>query len=239
MRVYEAGDLRKAVSEVFRMAKEAGAVAASASFSPQVDFEEGSRDAADRILSLVLLGQKTGRDDRKTLRSYVMDLVLRACAEHEMPLQLMLGVRRPMPGDAAISAYDPAMVAGYAELFARHPGVKFDITTSNETLAHELAVLARNYRNVFVSGYWWYLMFPSSIRKLIRERVEMLPMTKSCGFFSDAYCVEWVYGKSRLARREMAFALASLVNDGYLSQSDASAVARHYLLENPKALYGL
>ena len=67
----------------------------------------------------------------------------------------------------------------------------------------------------------------------------MLPMTRCCGFFSDAYCVEWVYGKSKLARRELAFALAQLVEEGYLAEGTAIEVARHYLSENPRRIYGL
>ena len=237
--VYEAGDLKKAVVELVRKAKEGGAVAAAAAFEPQVDFEQGDRDAADRILSLVLLGQKTNREDRKALRSYVMDLVLQNCSEHEMPLQLMLGIKHVRSADRAITAYEPSSVAMYADLLKRHDGVKFDVFTSNDTICHELAVIARNYPNVFLSGHWWYLEFPTHIRKMLRERIEMLPMTKCCGFFSDARCVEWVYGRVRLIRRELAFALADLVREGYLSEGAAVEVAGHYLAENPKRIYGV
>lgn len=239
MTIYEAGDLKKAVNAIFEKAVAAGAVGVSASFNPQIDFEDGSRDSADRILSLVMLGQKTNRDDRRALRSYVMRVVLEACAEHRLPFQLMLGVRRPVADDRVISAFEPEMMAGYAALFSRHPRVRFDVFVSNEILAHELAVISGIYRNVYASGYWWYLSVPTHIRKMIRERIEMLPMNKSCGFFSDAYCVEWVYGKSRLIRREMAFALAEMVTEHYLTEGDAIEIAKQYFEENPKRLYRL
>lgn len=234
--VYEVADLKKAITNLFRRAKEAGVVAAAASFEPMVDFELGSRDAADRIISMTLLGQKADRDDRRAIRSYVMDLVLTECAEHAMPFQLMLGLRRK-PNEEIISAFEPGMLSMYTSLFSRHSQVKFDVIAANETLAHELAVISRNYRNVYLSGYWMYLMFPTHIRKMIRERVEMLPMTKSCGFLSDATCVEWVYGKSKLIRRELAFALSQMVSEGYISRETAVQVARYYLYENPKRIY--
>jgi len=237
--VYEVAELKKAIAQLFRQAKEAGCVAVAASFEPNVDFEEGSRDAADRILSLVLLGQKTNREDRKAIRSYVMDLVLSACAEHGLTFQLMLGVRRTRGNGSAITAFEPTMLSMYADLFARSAGVRFDVMTASALLAHELAVISRNYRNVYLSGYWWFAMFPEHIRKMIRERVQMLPMTKSCGFFSDAYCVEWIYGKSKLVRRELAFALAQMVEEGYLDKGTAVETARHYLWENPRRVYRL
>lgn len=235
--VYDVDELRRAIAALFEQAKEAGAVAAALSVEPQTDFMEGSRGEADRILSLILLGQKTNRDDRKAIRSFVMDQVLKACAEHEMPLQLMLGVRWMRDTDRRIAAYDPAMVAMYAELFARHDGVTFDLFTASEQLNHELTVIARLYPNVNLSGYWWYQMLPERIRPIVRERVQMLPMTKSCGFFSDAPCVEWIYGEAKLARREIAFALAGLVQDGYLTMGTAVETARCYLQGNPERIY--
>ncbi len=237
--VYEAGDLKKAVAELFRKAKEAGAVAAAAPFEPQVDFERGDRDTADRVLSMVLLGQKAGRDDRKALRSYALDVVLQNCVECDLPLQLMLGIKHVRSADRAVAAYEPGSVAMYADLFKRHSTVMFDVFTSNDTVCHELAVVARNFRNVLLSGAWWYLEFPTHIRKMLRERIEMLPMTKCCGLFSDAWCVEWVYGRAKLIRWELAFALADLVREGYLSQGAAVDVATHYLAENPKRAYAI
>lgn len=234
--VYEAGDLSKAVAELLRKAAGSGSVAVCASFEPHIDFERGSRDSADRILSLVLLRQKTNRDDRKALRSYVMDQVLKACADHGMVFQLMLGLRRAA-GERRISAFETGMLSAYSDLFARHPNVKFDVFAADETLGRELAVVARNYANVYLSGHWCYGAFPTRMRNSIRERIEMLPMGKSCGFLSDAGCVEWVYAMAVLTRRELALALSQMVDEGYLSRSCAGEAARSYLLENPKRLY--
>lgn len=237
--VYEAGDLKKGVDELFSRAKECGAVAAAVSFEPHVEFEPGDRDAADRALSLVLLGQKAGRDDRKSLRSYVLDQVLRNCAEHDMPMQLMVGVKQLRSSDRTLPAYEPGTAAICADLFERHSRVKFDVFTSNETICHELAAAARNYPNVTLSGAWWYLAYPAHIRKILRERIEMLPMTKCCALVSDARCVEWVYGRAKLIRHELALTLAELVREEYLSKDAALDVAAHYLAENPKSIYGL
>ena len=235
--VYEIADLKKAIVELFRRAKSAGALAASVSLEPQVDFEVGNRDAGDRVLSLVLLGQKVNRDERKALRSFVIDTVLDECKEYRMPIQLLVGKRYLRSGEREIAAYEPGMVAMYADLVGRHSGVKFDFLCAHDALARELAVLSRGFRNVFLSGSWMYLAFPSRMRQAIRERVEMLPMTKCCGLASDAESVEWVYAQAKLVRRETAFALAQLVDEGYLTRGTAIDFARNYLLDNPKRIY--
>lgn len=237
--VYEVADLKKAVIALFRKAKASGAVAASASFEPQVDFDPGDRDSADRILSLILLGQKTNRDDRKAIRSYVMDLVLQNCAEHDMPMQLVLGTKYSKPLESPLAAMEPAMLSMYADLFARHSETSFDILAAHEGLSHELAIVSRSAPNVCLSGYWRHLAFPTHIRKIIRERIEMLPMTRCCGLVSGASCIEWVYARTTLLRRELSVTLAGLVREECLDQGAAIEIARHYLQENPRRIYGL
>ncbi len=237
MKVYEVADLKKAIVQLFRQFKQAGALAVSVALEPQTDFEQGDRDAADRILSLVLLGQKVNRDDRKALRSYVMDLVLENCHEHRMPIQLLLGSKRVRSTDRDIAGFEPSSGAMYAELFARHGSTKFDVIVANETIAHEFAVLSRQFRNVFLSGAPSFLAFPSAMRKVIRERIEMLPMTKCCALASGAQSIEWVCARSALVRRELAFVLGQMIDEGYLTRETALDVARHYLIENHTRIY--
>ncbi|MGQ9455357.1 MAG: glucuronate isomerase [Armatimonadota bacterium] len=235
--VYEAGDLKKAIGELLGKTKTQGAVAVGASFEPQTDFVQGNKEEAGSVLSLALLGQKITRDDRRAMRSYVLDVVLQYCAEYELPFQLMLGIKHVHSSEQAITGYEPGMVAMYADIFARHKQTKFDVFISDLTLEHELAVIARNFSNVTLSGMWWYLEFPSFIRRVLRERIEMLPMTKCCGFFSDARCVEWVYGRAKLFRKELALTLSRLISEKYLSRDTALRVARHYLFDNPRQIY--
>lgn len=237
MKVYEVDDLRKAIAQLIRQARDAGALATCVNLEPQTDFEQGDRSSADRILSLVLLGQKVNREDRKALRSYVMDQVLANCHEHRMPIQLHLGKRWVRAAEREISAFEPWSGAMYADLFARHGSTKFDVIVANEVLAHEFAVLSRQFRNVFLSGASSFLAYPSAIRRIFRERVEILPMTKCCALASGAEHIEWVYGRAALVRRELAQVLAQMVDEGYLSHETAVESARHYLLENPKRIY--
>lgn len=236
-KVYEVEDMRKAIVQLFRQAKEAGVVAASVALEPQTDFESGERSAADRIISLVLLGQKVNREDRKAFRSHVMDLVLANCREHRMPIQLRLGRRYVRSAEREITGYDPYMASMYADMFTRHPGTKFDVILGSDALVHEFAVISRQFRNVFLDGVDTFLATPTRLHGLLRERIELLPMTKCCALASGSECVEWVYANALLIRRELAFTLSQLIDDGCLSHDTAVEVARQYLVENPKRIY--
>ncbi len=71
------------------------------------------------------------------------------------------------------------------------------------------------------------------------ERLDMLPVNKQVGFFSDAYCVEWVYGKAHLVRKQLARVLAEKVESGQYSRDDAVSIARSILHESPQTLLGM
>ena len=67
----------------------------------------------------------------------------------------------------------------------------------------------------------------------------MLPVNKQVGFFSDAYCVEWAYGKAILVRKQMARVLADKIKQGQYTRDDALAIAKAILFETPQTLLGM
>ena len=80
-----------------------------------------------------------------------------------------------------------------AEMIARHPRLRFQCFLSSRHANQSLCTLARELPNFSLAGYWWHNFFPDVIRQVIGERLDMLPLNKQIGFFSDAYCVEWSY----------------------------------------------
>lgn len=93
--------------------------------------------------------------------------------------------------------------------------------------------------NFSLAGYWWHNFFPDIIRQVIAERLDMLPVNKQVGFFSDAYCVEWAYGKVLLVRKQLARVLADKIEQGQYTRDDALAIAKAILFETPQSLLGM
>ena len=94
---------------------------------------------------------------------------------------------------------------------------------ASDVLTHEVAVLARQFPNVYASGYWWHNFFPATIEKIVGLRVQMAPMTKFGGFLCDAYYAEWTYGKLQVVKKAMAAALAPAGRGGLLRGGRAPA----------------
>ena len=83
-------------------------------------------------------------------------------------------------------------------------------------------------------GYWWHNFYPEAIRQVMGERLDMLPVNRQIGFFSDAYTIEWVYGKARMVRRQMAQVLAERISTGWCDLDEALAMAREVLYQTPR-----
>jgi hypothetical protein len=57
------------------------------------------------------------------------------------------------------------------------------------------------------------------------------------GFFSDGYCVDWVYGRLMTVRRVMANVMAERIERGFMTRAEALAVARDVLFETPRRIF--
>ncbi len=77
---------------------------------------------------------------------------------------------------------NPSQILSLAEIFGHYREVRFDLMIADELLSHPIAVVAKNYLNVSLSGYWWYSVYPEIIRGNLIRRLQMLPMSKVSGF---------------------------------------------------------
>lgn len=155
--------------------------------------------------------------------------VLPILRERNLPLALMIGVRRAvnprlgLAGDAS----GVADLNGLAALLRDWSDVRFLVTTLARENAHELAVLARKFANLTPFGCWWFLNTPSLIREITTMRLELLG-TSFIPQHSDARVLEQLIPKWTHARRGIADALAGryarLQEDG-VSITDAQIEA--------------
>jgi glucuronate isomerase len=144
----------------------------------------------------------------------------------------------PLPYETG-SRLSQKTIAQLAEMIGRHPRLRFQCFLASRHANQSLCTLARELPNLSVAGYWWHNFFPDTIRQVIAERLDMLPLNKQIGFFSDAYCVEWTYGKAILVRKQLARVLAEKVEQGQFSDDEALSIARTILFETPQTLLGM
>ncbi len=150
--------------------------------------------------------------------------VLPACRDLNIPLSLMIGVRRQvnpalhLAGDAS----GRADLRSIETLCRDFPDNRFLVSVLSRENQHELCVYARKFANLMPFGCWWFLNNPSMVEEITRERLEMLG-TSFIPQHSDARILEQVIYKWRSTRRTLAPVLA---NTYRLLAEDGRAVTR-------------
>ncbi|MBI3923546.1 MAG: hypothetical protein HY318_19160 [Armatimonadetes bacterium] len=182
---------------------------------------------------------EAGVAERDTYASYVNEAFLSELEKHgdEIVFQFSLGAE-PLPFETA-SRLPQRTLGQLAEIVARHPRLRFQCFVSSRHANQSLCTMARELPNFSLAGYWWHNFFPGAIRQVMEERLDMVPTNKQVGFFSDAYCLEWTYGKALLVRKQMAHVLAQKIEQGQYSFEESLRIARAILFETPQTLLGM
>jgi glucuronate isomerase len=159
--------------------------------------------------------------------------------DNRKAFQIAVGAEYFICDGKSIPRFQETWTSEMARAFHHFGKVRFDLMMASDVLIHETAVLARQFPNVYVSGYWWHNFFPATIQRIIGMRVQMAPMTKVGGFLCDAYYAEWTYGKLQLVKKAMAAALAALVEAGYYEEDELPPLLHQLLHDTPRDLYDL
>jgi len=211
-------------------------ISTATGFSTAIDY----RLVDDREMDAALQRRDTaGPNERDVYASYINEAYLTALETHadRLVFQFSLGAE-PLPYETA-SILKQRTIGQLGDMMARHPRLRFQAFLGCRHANQAFCTLARELPNLSLAGYWWHNFFPDAVRQIMTERLDMLPVNKQVGFFSDAYCVEWVYGKALLVRKQLARVLAEKVESGQYSQDDAVSIARSILYESPQTLLGM
>jgi glucuronate isomerase len=182
---------------------------------------------------------RAGPAERDLYASYINEAFLTELEKRsdEIVFQFSFGAE-PLPFETG-SRLAQRTIGQVAEMIGRHPRLRFQCFLSSRHANQSLCTLARELPNFSLAGYWWHNFFPDVIRQVMADRLDMLPVNKQVGFFSDAYCVEWTYAKALLIRKQLARVFAEKVEQGQYSVDDALYVARSMLFDAPQTLLGM
>lgn len=144
--------------------------------------------------------------------------VLPICTEANIPLALMIGVKRQVnPGlGPAGDMVGRADIEAVECLCRAYPNNRFLVTMLARENQYELTVLARKFRNLMVFGCWWFLNTPSLVEEITEMRFELLG-TSVIPQHSDARILEQLLYKWAHSRK----VIASVLREEYQKILDA------------------
>jgi glucuronate isomerase len=238
------GDWKSACKEVFKWHANQKAVSISFTLPPNFVWKTSNVSLCAQSFSGIMDERPLGMESLVRLRAHLFEFYVEQAAMYNLPMNPMLGIQRSAfdnrDGDSfprSLAGIEPKLIRGFHEIINAHPNAVFDFFVPLDSLSHEMNCTARVFSNVSVSGHWWFASYPQLIKKQLRERLEMLPLSKVNGFFSDAHHVEWIYGMCRLYKKQLASTLAEMVAEDYLEEEQAVEIAKTLLYENPKRMY--
>ncbi len=200
--------------------------------STDIDFTPVSDD--DMVRAIDRRGN-AGPAERDVYASYIHEVFLTAFERHcadKVVFQFSFGAE-PLPFETA-SRLSQRSIAQLAEMVGRHPGIRFQCSLSSAHANQSVCTLCRELPNLSVAGYWWHNFFPSIMARVMGERLDMLPVNKQVGFYSDAYCVDWAYAKAVMVKRILARVLADKIALGQYDLDTALDTAREILFHTPE-----
>jgi len=232
---------KSATRKVAESFKEQGAVSMAISLPPDFRVFPVADATAEGIFQNILLKKRVSDEASTQLRANLFYHLVELCEEWGYVFQLMLGVDREVYISQKRDGFstDLGMLKTFLDLLNRYPNVTFDFTILNTVLAHELAVQSKLFPNCVISGHWWYTFYPSLIKRILRERLEIIPYVKLNGLYTDAYYVEWCIAKVCLYKHALAEVLTELVLGGFIGEEVALEIAKGLLWDNPVRNFGL
>ena len=204
-----------------------------------------STDINYRLVSDAEMSAALGNRERATIEerdiyaNYITEAFLTELDAHadEIVYQFSLGAE-PLPYETG-SKIKPETIYQLAQIFQRHPRLRFQVFLASAHANQALCTVARELPNLSLAGYWWHNFFPAVIRRVISERLDMAPLNKQIGFFSDAYTIEWTYAKAFIVRKQLAEVLAQKIGQGQYTIDEALSIARQILFFTPQSLLGI
>jgi predicted TIM-barrel fold metal-dependent hydrolase len=200
-----------------------------------IRFEKVARGDADRVFSRLFghLGEGPSWEEARPLQDYMFHQIIQAAIQREVPIQIHTGLQEGNGNVLANS--NPTLLTN---VLLEYPQAKFDLFHGSYPYMGEALALVKNFSNAYLDLCWLYIISPTAAAGMLHEAIETVPSNKIFAFGGDFIIPEGAYGHSVMARRVVSRVLTEKVEDGYLTEEEAAALARRILRENPATLYG-
>ena len=141
---------------------------------------------------------------KEILKDPLWKLILSWLKEKNIPLSLMLGVKRAVNSSFGLAGdgIGDIDLKELSKLCNNFPENKFLVTCLSLNDQHELTVLARKYPNLKIFGFWWFMNQPSIIKFVLKMRIDMLGLSfipqHSDARVTDQLIYKWSHFKNIL-----------------------------------------
>jgi hypothetical protein len=244
--IYSLDDLLKALDAAQEQATGAAVVALkiALAYLRTIRFDKTSKADAEKVFNRLFRYPVSSEgptrqapvswQEAKPLHDYLMHQAVQRAIELDLPIQIHTGIQEGS-GNILKNAHPLHLV----NLFIEYPQARFDLFHAGYPFQSEMAVLGKNFPNVFVDMCWLHAISPWVARQTLHEWIETIPANKIFAFGGDYVFVEGAYAHAQMARKNVAVVLAEKVETGYLAESEAVVMAHLILHHNAAQFFDL
>jgi glucuronate isomerase len=168
-------------------------------------------------------------------RDSILDAIFSSLNEHEMFVQIFMGMTRNPQGSYPQS--DPCRITSMYRYFRANPDCRFELVSAASGDCLDVVQAAVSNINVMAGGLWWYNFRPSIFLQSMQYRLEALPATKCPIVATDATHIEWCYGKVMLIKKLIAELMADQVEKEWITEDCAIQTAKIWLYDAAASYY--
>ena len=205
-------------------------------YTRDLDYKNPTNAEAQFVFDMLIRDKKRvlAPTDARLLDDYIFHRIADACEKYDMPLQIHTG--HLADGFQDVSK---ANASKLTEFISLHPGTVFDLFHGNYPYMGEFLFLGKNYPNVMMDLCWLHSIDTDYSIELMRRMVLTCPTTKVLAFGGDTFKVESQVAYLDQARKAVAKALCSLIDDELMDLPEAKRIAADWMYNNPNRIYKL
>ena len=235
-------EFEQALGALFERFTRAGARACAISLPPDFEPVPVTASVAGQLFATIRSGSELTLEERRQLSQFVFWKLAEACAEFQLPFDLMIGVNRRVYEAGVYQGQDlfdgRCSLIQYRRLFNAFPRVMFPVSVLASGMNQELVSYSWIFPNVATNGHWWYSNTPAYIELDCRSRLQAVPQTKQIGYYSDMYKLEFALPKFSMYRQVLARVLAEdFVMARHWTEDRAVELGRTVLRENIERIF--
>ena len=206
-------------------------------YSRDIDYEQVPAGRVEGLFRKRIVNDLLPAAEKKELEDHLFWYAVRKATEHKLPIKLHTGYYAGQNGMPLDRLSHNAASAG--ELCRRAPDTKFVLMHICYPYYEELLAIAKQYTNAYVDMCWSWIINPVAAKDFLKKYLVTAPANKILTFGGDYVPVELILGHATIARRGIALALSELVDEDWLTLSDAMDLVDPIMHNNARQLFHL
>ena len=230
-------DLREGMTALFaRYGQNAIAVKMQHAYERTLAWQPRTDSETEAILQRYLRGSELSTAEMLCLGDWCWSRGVELAVEYNLPVKLHTGY---LAGNERMFNLDGTRAAHLSPLIQHYSDARFVLMHTTWPYVGESLALAKHHPNVYLDLCWAWSINPHDTEQFIRRALHSVPVNKLFMFGGDTFWPTASVAFAAQARAGFERALQAEVDDGFITEGEAIAVATRMMDGNQRAVFDI